>query len=109
MSNVDVAGLSPEQLIELIVAAKRALYPDATVVDGKLECSQCKEQGIPALVEDGMTVTHDLVTISSAGLTAHGWDGSSSQVSEEGEMLLLECPHCFQWHRIPESLHVEWL
>ena len=60
MSTVDVTVLSPEQLIELIVAAKRALYPDARVVDGKLECSQCKKQGIPALVEDGMTVTHDL-------------------------------------------------
>ena len=109
MSSVDVTELSPEQLIELIVAAKRALYPDARVVDGKLECSQCKEQGIPALVEDGMTVTHDLVAISRCGLKARGWDGSSSQVSEEGEMLLLECPHCFQWHRIPEDLDVEWL
>ena len=109
MNSVDVTGLSPEHLIELIVAAKRALYPDARVVDGKLECSHCKEQGIPTLVEDGMTVTHDLVTISPAGLTDHAWDGSSSQVSEEGEMLLLECPHCFQWHRIPEALDVEWL
>ena len=27
MNSVDVTGLSPEQLIELIVAAKRALYP----------------------------------------------------------------------------------
>ena len=109
MSCVDVTGLSPEHLIEVIVAAKRALYPDARVVDGRLECSQCKEQGIPTVVEDGMTVTHDLVTISPAGLKARGWDGSSSQVSEEGEMLLLECPHCFQWHRIPESPQVEWL
>jgi len=109
MSSVDVTELSPEQLIELIVAAKRALYPDARVVDDELECSQCKEHGIPALVEDGMTATHDLVAISPSGLKARGWDGSSSQVSEEGEMLLLECPHCFQWHRIPEDLDVEWL
>ena len=29
MNSVDVTGLSPEQLIELIMAAKRALYPDA--------------------------------------------------------------------------------
>ena len=65
--------------------------------------------GHPALVEDGMTVTHDLVAISPSGLKARGWDGSSSQVSEEGEMLLLECPHCFQCHRIPECLDVEWL
>jgi hypothetical protein len=109
VSSVDVTELSPEELIELIVAAKRALYPDARVVAGKLECSQCKVQGVPALVEDGMTVTHDLVMISPAGLKARGWDGSSSQVSEEGEMLLLECQHCFQWHRIPEGLDVEWL
>ena len=109
MSSIDVAELSLKQLIELIVAAKRPLYATARVVDGNLDCSQCREQGIPALVEDGMTVTHNLVTISAAGLRAHGWDGSSSEVSEEGEMLLLECPHCFQWHRIPEDLDVEWL
>ena len=109
MNTVDVTELPPERLVELIVAAKRALYPEASIVGGEFECSQCKEQGIPALVEDGMTVTHDLVAISPSGLKARGWDGSSSQVSEEGEMLLLECPHCFQWHRIPEGLDVEWL
>jgi hypothetical protein len=48
------------------------------------------------LVEDGMTITHDLEAISDGRITARGWDGSASDVFEEGKMLLLECPHCFQ-------------
>jgi hypothetical protein len=68
---------------------------------------KCHNRGVPLLVEDGMTVTHDLDALSAERIAARGWDGSA--VSEEGEWLVLECPHCFQWHRIPESAELEWL
>ena len=105
----DIAALSPEELVAFIAEAKRALYPEAVIVGDELECSACHERGTPALIEDGMTVTHQLASISEAGISARGWDGSSSDVSEEGEQLLLECQHCFQWHRIPEAVDLEWL
>ena len=105
----DLTTLSPEELVVLIADAKRALYPEAIIVGDELECSACHERGTPALIEDGMTVTHELETLAAGVISAHGWDGSSSAVSEEGERLLLECPHCFQWHRIPEAIEVDWL
>ena len=100
---IDLDELSPEELPVLIAEAKRRLYPEAMIVGDELECSQCHERTIPALIEDGMTVTHDLQTLSTEKIEARGWDGNSSAVSEEGERLLLECRHCFQWHRLPED------
>ncbi len=76
MSSIDVTELTPEQLVGLIAAAKRALFPEARIVGEALECSQCNAKSIPVLVEDGMTVAHDLVTISPTGIQARGWDGS---------------------------------
>jgi hypothetical protein len=105
----DVTALSPEELVVLIADAKRALYPEALIVGDELECSVCHERGTPALIEDGMTVTHRLESVSAGALSARGWDGSSSSVSEEGERLVLECQHCFQWHRIPDAIEVDWL
>ena len=56
-----------------------------------------------------MTVTHQLEKVSADAISARGWDGSSSDVSEEGERVLLDCQHCFQWHRIPDAIELEWL
>jgi hypothetical protein len=109
MNAIDVSELAADELASLIAAAKRALYPEAPIVGGELECASCHVRGTPALIEDGMTVTHDLRELSDTCISARGWDGSSSDVSEEGELLLLECTHCFQWHRIPESVELEWL
>lgn len=106
---IDLSELSPEQLVVVIAKAKQILYPEAVIVGDELECSQCHKLGVPSLLEDGMTVTHDLDTLSAERIAARGWDGSSSAVSEEGGRLLLECPHCFQWHRIPEDAELEWL
>jgi hypothetical protein len=105
----DMSALSPEELVVLIADAKRALYPEAVIVGNELECSACHDRGTPALIEDGMTVTHQLESVSESSISARGWDGTSSEMSEEGERLLLECPHCFQWHRIPETIDLEWL
>src|SRR5581483_1202720 len=79
----------------MIAKATQILYPEAVIVRDELECSQCHQRGVPSLVEDGMTVTHDLDKLSAERIAPRGWDGSSSAVSEEGEWLLLECPHCF--------------
>lgn len=106
---IDLSELSPEQLVLLIAQAKQILYPEAVIVGYELECSRCHERGVPSLVEDGMTVTHELNTLSAERIAARGWDGSSSAISEEGEWLVLECPHCFQWHRIPQGAELEWL
>ncbi len=105
----DVSALSPEELVVLIADAKRALYPEAVIVGNELECSACHEHVTPALIEDGMTVTHQLESLSADAISARGWDGSSSDVSEEGEGLLLECQQCFQWHRLPDAIEIEWL
>jgi hypothetical protein len=105
---LDVSALSPEELVVLIAYAKRALYPEAVIVGNELDCSACHERRTPALIEDGMTVTHELESLSAAAISARGWDGNSSDVSEEGERLLLECSHCFQWHRIPDAIEIEW-
>lgn len=104
----DVSAMSPEELVGLIADAKRALYPEAVIVGNELECSACHERGTPDLIEDGMTVTHELASLSRDTIAARGWDGSSADVSEEGERLLLECQHCCQWHRIPDASEVEW-
>jgi hypothetical protein len=104
----DVTALSAEELVVLIADAKRALYPEAEIVGNELECSSCHERRTPALIEDGMTVTHELESLSAAAIAARGWDGNSSDVPEEDERLLLECSHCFQWHRIPDAIEIEW-
>ena len=104
---VDVSA--PEELVVLIADAKRELYPEAVILCDELECSACRERGTPALIEDGMTVTHQLEKLSADAISARGWDCNSSDVSEEGERLLLECQHCFQGHRTPNAFELEWV
>jgi hypothetical protein len=87
----NLSALSPEELVVLIADAKRALYREAVIVGNELECSACHKRGTPTPIEDGMTVTHELESLSAAAISARGWDGNSSDVSEEGERLLLEC------------------
>jgi hypothetical protein len=63
------------------------------------------KQGTPALVEDGMTLTHQIEAyrrvppLPEVGTAAR-------PCREEGDRLLLECQQCFQWHRIPDG--IEW-
>ena len=106
---VDLSKLSKPQLQELVAAAKRILYPEAKIVGKKIECSACTKRCVPKLIENGMTVTHNLKKLSVKRIKASGWDGSSSDVSEEGELLLLECTECYQGHRIPESTELDWV
>jgi hypothetical protein len=98
-TNSAVIGLSEftaVQLIQLISEATVALHPEAIIVDGELECARCHERCSPSLIEEGMTVTHDVESLSPDLIQARGWDGRSSAVSEEGDWLVLECRHCFQ-------------
>ncbi len=76
---VDLSELTSEQLVLLIAKAKQLLYPEAVIVGDELECAHCHERGIPSL-EDGMTVTHELDTLSAERVAARGWDGRSSAV-----------------------------
>jgi hypothetical protein len=103
-----LSDLSPEQLVILIAKTKEVLYPEAVIVGEELECSKCHKHGTPTLVEDGMTVTHDLFTLSAERIVASGWDGGSSYVSDEGDLLVLQCGHCSQMHRIPDNVVFEW-
>ena len=106
---IDLTEFTEVQLIQLISEATVALHPEAVIVDGELECARCHERGLPSLIEEGMTVTHDLETLSPDLIQARGWDGSSSAVSEEGDWLFLECRYCFQRHRLSETIKLEWL
>jgi hypothetical protein len=109
LTTIDMSEFTKEELFALIDGAKRMLYPEATLVGEELICAKCKQTGTPALIEEGMTVTHNLVSLSPNLIEARGWDGRSSGVSEEGERLLLECDYCLQRHSIPKSLALEWL
>ena len=106
---VDLSELSKPQLRELLAAAKRILYPETKIVGKNIECTACGKRCVPKLIEDGMTVTHNLKKISVKRIKDSGWDGSSSDVSEEGDLLLLECTHCYQGHCIPESTGLNWV
>jgi hypothetical protein len=43
----DVLALSPEERLVLIAEAKRALYPEAVIVDEELECAACHKTRNP--------------------------------------------------------------
>ena len=103
-----IQSLNQEQLGLLVAEANRLRYPEAVIVRGKLKC-KCGHTGVPRLIEIGMAVTHRLETLSRKKITAQGWDGGSSDVSEEGEAAMLECTECFEWYRIPETTELEWL
>ena len=105
---VDLSKLDSQQLSDLIAEAQRLRYPVATIRHGKLACA-CGRRVMPRLIEVGMTVNHNLEALSRKEIRARGWDGSSKEVSEEGEQLLLECQECFAWYRLPESAELEWL
>jgi len=85
----------------------RHLRETGKVEKGELVC-RCGEHGLPALAEDGMIVSHELVSIDGNQLIARGWDGSSRAASEDGEVLLLECRSCWRQYTLPESLEIEW-
>jgi hypothetical protein len=85
----------------------RNLRETGKIENGQLLC-QCGVHGLPALSEDGMMVSHDLVCLDGNHVIARGWDGSSSGVSEDGEALLLECRSCWRQYRLPENLEIEW-
>ena len=85
----------------------RHLRETGKVDRGELIC-RCGVHGLPGLAEDGMIVSHELLSINGCQLIARGWDGSSSAVSEDGERLLLECRNCSRQYGLPESLEIEW-
>lgn len=105
---LDLRSLNHEDLVQLIIHTKRLLYPTATIANGEFECSQCHHRGEPSLIEEGIVVTHRIEQLGAGYLVAEGWDGDSSDISDDGERLLLECPECFHWHQLPDDFDVEW-
>ena len=85
----------------------RHLRETGRVENGVLIC-HCGAHGVPALAEDGMVVSHKLVCINGNQVIARGWDGSSSAVSENGEVLLLECQSCWRQYQLPDHFEIEW-
>jgi hypothetical protein len=82
--------------------------------DGMLECPKCGETTEPRLIETGYTVTHHWRSVEQdadgkSTITASGWDGSSSDVSEQGDALMIECGGCFAQFPLPEAFEVEWV
>lgn len=85
----------------------RHLRETAKVENGALIC-QCGTHDVPALGEDGMIVSHNLVCINGNQVIARGWDGSGSAVSENAEALLLECRSCWRQYRLGDEFEIEW-
>lgn len=50
ISNSRYQRIQAEVLVQLIAATKRALYPEANIVDSELECGSCHERHTPALI-----------------------------------------------------------
>lgn len=76
-----------------------------------LQCANeaCGHIGLPKLVEHGHQVTHRLVTIHDDEIQAEGWDGSSSDVSDDGEFFTFDCAKCGAQYALPEGMEVNWL
>jgi len=76
-------------------------------------CPHCAAQCRPSLIETGYEVTHDLRSITRRrGITlihASGWDGSSRDVSEDGDAYWLECPKCYKRQALPPDWEINWL
>jgi hypothetical protein len=82
--------------------------PAVQIGRGKLKCPYCKKRGVPVLIEDGYTVTHELISLDPKKIRASGWDGSSRGVSEGGDAYFLECSNCFAHLPLPEGMEIEW-
>lgn len=74
-----------------------------------LLCSSCEAITFPKLREYGYIVTHELERIEATKVIGQGWDGASAKISDEGELLFLECQQCYDWHRLPDDMEVEWI
>lgn len=99
--------------IEFVATAKEpgADLPVAVIQRGKLICASCKKRSLPVLGEYGFTVTHhiDHEALEEGEWRADG--GSSSDRSDEGTHMVLECSLCYQPHQLPAGaeLELEWM
>ena len=80
----------------------------AEIDQGELVCD-CGHRGRPRLEETGFGVSHKLVEIAGNTITAHGWDGSASGISEEGDAYWFMCAACGKRFALPAELIIEWM
>ena len=78
------------------------------IEQGELVCD-CGFRGIPRLEESGYKVRHELVAISGGRVTARGWNGSSRNVSEDGDAYWLICDSCGKAYALPAELGIDWM
>lgn len=103
----DLKQFTAAQLQTLMAQAHELIYPEARIRKGQIVCRKCRRWSVPKLVEVGYIGTHSLDTLSDTVITARGLD-SLGDFSDEGGSVMLECQHCYQMHRIPEAVDVEW-
>jgi hypothetical protein len=93
---------------DFIRRALAQIYPPPRIEQGELVC-ECGFRGIPRLEESGYQVRHELVAIFGDRITARGWNGSSRNVSEEGNGYWLICDSCGKAFSLPAELAVDWV
>lgn len=84
------------------------MHPPSRIEQGELVCA-CGFRGLPRLEESGYQVSHELVEISGDRVTARGWNGSSKNVSEDGDAYWLICERCGKGYALPGEMGIDWV
>jgi len=84
------------------------IHPAPRIEQGELVCD-CGFRGIPRLEESGYQVSHELIEISGDRIRARGWNGSSKNVSEDGDGYWLICDRCGKAYQLPAELGIDWV
>ena len=103
--------LTIEDATALGAFIRRALaqmHPPPSIEQGEFVCD-CGVRGLPRLEESGYQVSHELVEISGDRVTARGWNGSSRNVSEDGDCYWLICDSCGKAYQLPAELGIDWV
>jgi hypothetical protein len=95
-------------LEDFIRRALAQMHPPPRIEQGELVCD-CAIRGIPRLEESGYQVRHKLVAISGDRVTARGWNGSSRNVSEDGDTYWLICDSCGKTYALPAEVGIDWV
>jgi hypothetical protein len=84
------------------------IHPAPRIEQGEFVC-HCGFRGIPRLEESGYQVSHELIEISGDRITARGWNGSSRNVSGDGDAYWLICDSCGKEYQLPAELGIDWV
>jgi hypothetical protein len=95
-------------LIDFLRQSLAQMHPPSRIEQGELVCD-CGFRGLPRLEESGYQVSHQLIEISGDRITARGWNGSSRNVSGDGDAYWLICDSCGTAHSWPAELAIDWV